>query len=286
MPLPPFKPLEIDAPRNPAVHGDGDAREEGGARRGEKSDEISQGLGEVDQRRIGGAAHHIRRRRIPRRRAHHVDDAPTALPLHVREHLTRHPNIAQQLEAPAAQPFIVRRREEVAALDGPGIIDQDVEPAEARDRLGRHALDRLQLAQIGGGGEHFGAGFLLDFAGRALERLGLARADHRSRSLARQRARHRAPDALAAPRDQCRLSVEAQIHYGLPSLYSITPRRPLWLPMYQSLPCASTASFRMPTLFDGSWKTRNFSVFGSKRATVSVWISFAQTMPAPSTLTA
>src|SRR5499427_9820503 len=34
--------------------------------------------------------------------------------------------------------------------------------------------------------------------------------------------------------------------------YSMTPSRPLWLPMYQSRPWASTVIFRMPTPFDGS----------------------------------
>src|SRR5262245_45208328 len=68
--------------------------------------------------------------------------------------------------------------------------------------------------------------------------------------------------------------------------HSITPRRPLWLPMYQSRPSASTIIFLMPTFLEGSSKTRSCSVRGSRRTTVSVWISFTHTIPAPSTVTA
>src|SRR6185369_2905662 len=68
--------------------------------------------------------------------------------------------------------------------------------------------------------------------------------------------------------------------------YSITPSFPLWLPMYQNRPSASTIALRIPAPFDGSSNTLNFSVFGSNSATVSVSISFAQTRPAPSTATA
>src|SRR6266446_2031819 len=68
--------------------------------------------------------------------------------------------------------------------------------------------------------------------------------------------------------------------------YSITPRRPLWLPIYQRRPSASTIIFRIPTSFDGSVKTRSASVFGSRRTTVSVWISLTHTAPAPSIVTA
>ena len=42
----------------------------------------------------------------------------------------------------------------------------------------------------------------------------------------------------------------------------------------------------MPTFLDGSLNTWNCSVFGSSIATVSVWISFANTRPVPSTVTA
>src|SRR5205809_981107 len=68
--------------------------------------------------------------------------------------------------------------------------------------------------------------------------------------------------------------------------YSITPRRPLWLPIYQRRPSASTIIFRIPTSFDGSVKTRSASVLGSRRTTVSVWISLTHTAPAPSIVTA
>ena len=68
--------------------------------------------------------------------------------------------------------------------------------------------------------------------------------------------------------------------------HSTTPSFPLWDPMYQSLPFASTTILRMPTFFEGRSTTFISPLFGSKRTTVSVLISFAQTMPAPSTVTA
>src|SRR5262249_36651398 len=68
--------------------------------------------------------------------------------------------------------------------------------------------------------------------------------------------------------------------------YSMTPSRPLWLPMYHSRPWASTVIFRMPTPFAGSGETRRSPVRGSRRTTVSVSISLTHTIPPPSTLTA
>src|SRR3990172_3252818 len=61
-------------------------------------------------------------------------------------------------------------------------------------------------------------------------------------------------------------------------LYSTTPRRPLCEPMYHSRPRASVTILRMPTLLEGSCTTRICSVFGSKRTTVSVLISFTHTI--------
>src|SRR5256712_272527 len=56
--------------------------------------------------------------------------------------------------------------------------------------------------------------------------------------------------------------------------------------IYQRRPSASTIIFRIPTSFDGSVKTRSASVFGSRRTTVSVWISLTHTAPAPSIVAA
>jgi hypothetical protein len=74
-------------------------------------------------------------------------------------------------------------------------------------------------------------------------------------------------------------SVAAMIAARDESLYSTTPSRPLCEPMYQSRPFASTTILRIPTFFDGRFTTRICSVLGSKRTTVSVLISFAQTAP-------
>ena len=70
------------------------------------------------------------------------------------------------------------------------------------------------------------------------------------------------------------------------NFYSTTPSLPLCDPMYHSRPRASVTILRMPTLLEGSCTTRICSVFGSKRTTVSVLISFTHTMPPPSTVTA
>ena len=181
--------------------------------------EIGEGLGEIDEGGIRGAAHHVGRGGITRRRPHHVDDASPALLLHHRKDRPRHADVPQELEAPAAHPLVVRSRQEVASLDRPGIVDEDIEPPETREGLGGRALHAGQLGEIDGQRLHRLSGLALDGARRIAEGIRAPRADHDARAFRGHGPRRRQPYALAAARDERRLALELEIHGSCTSFW-------------------------------------------------------------------
>ena len=102
------------------------------------------------------------------------------------------------------------------ALDQPrrrltGVIDQNIHPAETRDRLADQLLAVLVGCDIHRNGERLRAD-LSDQLGGLRERLRAARADHHLRALPRQPDRRRPSDALAAAGDDRDLALESELH--------------------------------------------------------------------------
>ena len=99
--------------------------------------------------------------------------------------------------APALEGDLLGRRDELAA----GVVDEDVDAAEALERGVDQRLDLLGLAHVGRHGEALGAE-RLHGRPRLLQRLRAAAADHHRRAVAGQRERGRAPDPGAAAGDE------------------------------------------------------------------------------------
>ena len=110
--------------------------------------EVGERPGEVDQPGVGDASGHVRRRRVPGRRADDVHDASPAPRPHGRDRHLGHPHVPEDLQPPVVRPLLGGRRQEVAAPDGAGVVHQDLEPAEARHD-GVHDAARRRRAPPG-----------------------------------------------------------------------------------------------------------------------------------------
>ncbi len=75
------------------------------------------------------------------------------------------------------------------APDQAGVVDQDVDPAERRDRVGHQAIGRRSIGEIGGEGDGAPAGALCDRVGGGRGRP-LARVQHDVGAGAGERDRH------------------------------------------------------------------------------------------------
>src|SRR5206468_3496050 len=128
--------LQINSARRAAVDGDAHAGDERGARRYEEAHEI----GDV----LGGP------------------DPPAPLRLHDREDRPRHPDVAENLQAPVARPLLVGDLHEVAAPDGARVVHKNVEAAEALPHRRGDAIDLVEPAQIAGHDEDLGVRSGLD----------------------------------------------------------------------------------------------------------------------------
>src|SRR5262249_56972918 len=135
---------------------------------------------------------------IARGGADDVDDASPALRLHHRKDGARHPDVAENLQAPVAGPLLVRDLEEVAAPDGARVVHEDVDSTEALVDGRGDPVHLVEPAQIAGDDQHLGVRLRLDLARRLLEPRLVARADRHARALAAQAHRAGPPAALTA----------------------------------------------------------------------------------------
>lgn len=78
----------------------------------------------------------------------HVDDRATALLDHAPGHRLRHQEHALQIDAQHPVEVLFLQLQEVGGLDGPGIVDEDIDTAERLDRGGNHGLDLRLVANI------------------------------------------------------------------------------------------------------------------------------------------
>jgi hypothetical protein len=127
---------------------------------------------------------------------------------HLRKHRPRHADIAQELEAPARHPFVIREREEIAALDGARVVDEDVEPSQPLHGSRGGTLDAVEAAQVFGDELDPLTGLAPDGGGGRFEIGRAPRTDHHTGALGRHGASRRAADTLAAAGDENRLSLE------------------------------------------------------------------------------
>ena len=171
--------------------------------------------GEVLAGGIGGAGRDLPVGVLDAVIADQVDDAPAALAAHMRHGVAGAAHIAHEFELQRGLPIRLRQAFEDAAGGGAGVVDQDVEPAEMRDRAVDERLGVLRLGQIGGDRQGFLAGALLDRGRGVVEPLLVARADRHLAALARQGLGDRPADADAAPRDRRDLAVQLKIHLRL-----------------------------------------------------------------------
>ena len=123
----------------------------------------------------------------------------------------RQPHMGEELERVAVGPVLVGECEEIAALGGTGIVDQNVETAE----LALHGVDdcggRLGLPQIDDrdcGLAPLGADRRRDL----VERAGVARSQHQVAAFVGEGERNAAADAAACSGHQRDFPLEAKLH--------------------------------------------------------------------------
>jgi hypothetical protein len=119
--------------------------------------------------------------------------------------------MGEELERIALLPVGVSQREKIAALGGAGIVDQNIEAAEALLHRFDERLWRALATQIGGLIERTAAA-LLDLADDLLERRLVAPGEHHVAAFLGKRERDAAADAAARSRHQRDLSGLSQVH--------------------------------------------------------------------------
>src|SRR5207247_10537265 len=140
---------------------------------------------------------HVAGARAARGGADHVADPSAALRPNQWEHRARHPDVAEELQAPVAGPLRVRDREEVAAADRSRVVDEDVDPAEALMDLAGDPLHFVEPAEVAGHDERLGARLPRDLPRRRLQRPLIARAQRDAGALGGERTGDRAAEAPA-----------------------------------------------------------------------------------------
>src|SRR5262249_52907043 len=119
----PVGPGGLDAAGRHAVHAD--------VQRAELHREL---LAEHADRGVAGAARRVQRNRLLGR-AGDVDDAAAAAPSQVRNRRLRAADVTEQLAVDRVDEGLVRQVDERPEGGSPGVVDQDVEAAQALGRL-------------------------------------------------------------------------------------------------------------------------------------------------------
>src|SRR5206468_9534605 len=119
---------------------------------------------------------------------------------------------AHELQLERLLPVFFGEVEDLAAGRGAGVVDEDVDAAEARGGRVDDALGVVGPRQIAGHREHLGAGRSRQLFRRGLERVLAAGADRDTRPFLGEPARDGFADAFAAARHQRHLALQAEIH--------------------------------------------------------------------------
>src|SRR5262249_21294580 len=120
-----------------------------------------------------------------------------------------------ELELEGLLPVLLAEIEDLAAGGRARVVDEHVDPAQARGRRIDDALDVVGPREVAGHREHLGAGRARELAGRRLERGLVPRADRPLHAFLSEPERDRLADTLAAAGDQRRLSLQAEVHVRL-----------------------------------------------------------------------
>ena len=117
------------------------------------------------------------------------------------------PDVTHELELERLLPILFRQVQDLAARRGARVVDEDVDPAEAGGRLVHDSLDVVGAREVPRHREHLRPRHLGELLGRRLERRLAACADRQPDPFLGEPARDRLADTLAAPGDQCHLSL-------------------------------------------------------------------------------
>ena len=123
--------------------------------------------------------------------------------------------MGEEFQRVAVFPVGVGEIEEIAALGGAGIVDENVEPAELALDLFDQFCRRVLAAQV----DHRDGGaaaLLADGGCDLVERLLVAAGQHHVAAFGRQRQRDAAADAAARSGHQRDLALQSQLHRDPP----------------------------------------------------------------------
>ncbi len=139
------------------------------------------------------------------------DEAPTALPAHVRRNLTRQFPRADHFRLEMPEQYIGRDVVDTSGDVRAGIAHHDVDAAEGVDGILDQSRNISRLADIGD--ETFGL-CRFEFCDRGIELGALASANRDPATLRAETLRNGEADPARAARDQRRLAGESEIHAG------------------------------------------------------------------------
>ena len=173
----------------------------------------------LGHRHAGGARHRGRHAVAARRLGadvEHVDDAAPAPLLHLRRDQTNHADRREQLLLKVVMQDLVGELLERRGARGAGVVDQDVDLAEAFHRLVIGARDIGRDPDVRDHADDLAVGLLLEGGDRLLERSLAARDDGNIGAGGGKALRHRKADTLAAAGDDGGTARKTDFHDKTP----------------------------------------------------------------------
>ena len=116
---------------------------------------------------------------------------------------------AGEIDLEDVVPVVVAMRGGRLTADQPGVVDQDVDPAERRERLGHQAVGRRAIGEVGGEGDRAAAGALGNRVGGGRGRP-FARVQHDLGARAGERDRHAGAESAGRAGHERDAAVEAE----------------------------------------------------------------------------
>src|SRR5439155_1032385 len=174
---------------------------------------LTKPLGERPHGELGGRVHPaLRPGHAVGGHRRHVHDWPRhAAPLHVLDRLARGDGEAEDVHLEHLAPELGRRRAERRAAAETGVVDQDVDAAEALARDREEAEDVLLAPHVG----RLDRDLAAELRRQAREAIGAARGEHQRGAGRGERARRLRPDAARRAGDHGGLAGEQTCHGGL-----------------------------------------------------------------------
>src|SRR5438094_6902832 len=175
---------------------------------------LAERLGERAHGELGGRVHAaLRPGHAVRRHRRHVHDVPRhPAPLHVLDRLAGGDGQAQDVHLEHLGPELRRRRAERRGAAQAGIVDQDVDAAEALARDREEAADVFLAPHVG---RLHRDPFATELRRETREAIGAPRGERHRRAGRRERACRLAPDAARGTGDDRALAREQTRHGGL-----------------------------------------------------------------------